>query len=128
MKIRRRHFCRNRLPESEVVRPSHSRGSFQTPWASWLSARLERMFRRALRIRRLISFANRIVKVPIDLLQLAQIKCAMICFALLNGVKAFEMCAHFWTVEVEERHGVSELISNPANYGQVIILIFIDDL
>src|ERR1700731_2012169 len=50
---RRRHFCRNRLPESEVVRPSHSRGSFQTPWASWLSARLERMFRRALRIRRL---------------------------------------------------------------------------
>ena len=86
------------------------------------------MFRRALRIRRLLCFANCIVKVPIDLLQLAQIKCAMICFTLLDGVKAFEVCAHLGTVEVEEWHGVSELISNPANYGQVIILIFIDDL
>src|ERR1700680_5117921 len=93
-----------------------------------VSASIERMFRRALRIRRLICFANRIVKVPIDLLQLAQIKCAMICFALLNGVKAFEMCTYLGTVEVDEWHGVSKLISDSANYGQVIILILIDDL
>src|SRR5438105_11967133 len=127
---RRRRLFRNRLPGSEVVRPSRWRGSFQAPTgqAPWLSASLEGMFRRALRIGRFICLANRIIKVLIDLLQLAQIKCSIVCFALLNGVEAFEMCTYLGTVEVDERHGVSELISNPANYCQVIILSFVDDL
>jgi len=89
---------------------------------------LEGMFRRALQISRWICFCNRIVKVPINLLQLAQIKCAIIRFSRLNRIEAFEVRAYLGTVEVDEWHGVSELISYPANYRQIIILIFIDDL
>lgn len=60
------------------------------------------LFRRALRIRRLICLANHIVKVPVDFLQLAQIKCTIICFASLKRLEVFEMFAYRELVEVNE--------------------------